>query len=386
MASDSPDNSDMAHPTGRRKARTKANEDVTRANQGVNVRDVAALAGVSTSTVSNVLNGRLERMRATTHERVRAAMEALGYTPNELARRFRTGQVRALGLVVPSVANPYWGFVARYVEATARELGYQVLLCNSERDPDRESQYVETLLNSGIRGLIFGSSPLSLEHLLAFRDRGLQVVVLDRAQTETGSPIVGSVAVDNGLAARMAISHLVGLGHRRIAFVSGPIGTASRRERFAGYRQALTEAGLEADAQLVWEGSSVATFGDAEGAELGRLAAHQLLSERARPSAIFTINDMYAIGAYAGARDLGLHVPGDISIVGFDDIPALAEVMTPPLTTVQQPLEEMMRLATTRLVGQLGDAEIVSDANNSAHLTVTPRLIVRGSTAAPRQP
>lgn len=372
MTADSPNDGNAAEE--------QANEPRTTA--AVKVRDVAALAGVSPSTVSNVLNGRLDRMASATYERVRTAMDALGYTPNELARRLRTGQVKVLGLIVPSVANPYWGFVTRFVEATAREHGYQVLLCNSERDAVRETRYVETLLNSGIRGVIFGSSPLSLWHLVAFRDRGLQVVLLDRV-AGTGSPIVGSVAVDNALAARMAISHLVGLGHRRIAFVSGPIGTASRRERFAGYRRALTEAGLEVDTDLVWEGSSVATFGDAEGAELGRLAAQDLLGYPTPPTALFAINDMYALGAYAGVRDLGLDVPGDVSIVGFDDVPALAEVMTPPLTTVQQPLEAMMRLATARLIGHLSNTQKGVNPDE-AHVIFPPRLVVRGSTAAPR--
>ncbi len=319
-------------------------------------------------------------MRASTRERIEQAMQELGYSPNQLARQLRTGRGRTIGLVLPSVANPFWGFVARYVEATAQELGYQILLGNAERDTSREARYVETLVNSGVQGVIFGSSPVSLDHLAGFASRGLQVVVFDRTLGGAGEWVVGSVEIDNGMAARLAISHLTGLGHRRIGFVSGPIGTESRRQRLDGYRQALAAADIPFDPSIVWEGGSVTTFGDAEGAELGRSGAHHLLSSANRPTALFTINDMYAIGAYAGVRDLGLRVPDDVSIVGVDDLPVLAEVVTPPLTTVRQPLEDMMRLATTELVERLEGAR----TGPAEHVTATPELIVRGSTARPQ--
>lgn len=349
---------------------------ITKDRRQVGLRDVAERAGVSPSTVSNLLNGRQGRMRASTRERIEAVMQELGYSPNQLARQLRTGRGRTIGLILPSVANPFWGFVARYVEATAQELGYQMLLGNAERDTTREARYVETLVNSGVRGVIFGSSPVSLDHLTQFASRDLQVVVFDRALGGAGDFVVGSVEIDNVLAARLAISHLTGLGHRRIGFVSGPIGTQSRRERLDGYKQALAAVDISFDPSIVWEGGSVSNFGDAEGAELGRSGAHHLLSSINRPTALFTINDMYAIGAYAGVRDLGLRVPDDVSIVGVDDLPVLAEVMTPPLTTVRQPLQEMMRLATTDLIERLeGDRTGPAD-----HVTATPELIVRGST------
>lgn len=345
----------------------------------VSLRDVARHAGVSPSTVSNVLNGRVGRMRDETSERVRQAVRELGYAPNQLARQLRTGQVRTIGLIVPSVANPFWGFVALRVEQAASERNYQVLLCNAERDPAREARFAETLLDSGVRGLIFGSSPLSFDHLTTFAGRGLQVVAFDRSLAGAGSVVVGSVEIDNVLAARLAISHLTGLGHTRIGFLSGPIRTVSRRERLAGYRQALEASGIGFDPGLVWEGASVTAFGDAEGAELGRAGAHHLLSRPDRPTALFTINDMYAIGAYAGARDLGLRVPNDLSVLGFDDLPVLAEVAAPPLTTVRQPLPEMMRVATDQLIGRLEGER----SGEPEHVTAAAELVVRQSTAPP---
>lgn len=345
----------------------------------VSLRDVARHAGVSPSTVSNVLNGRLGRMRPDTSERVRQAVRELGYAPNQLARQFRTGQVRTIGLIVPSVANPFWGLVAQRVEQVASERGYQVLLCNSERDPDREARFAGTLLDSGVRGLIFGSSPLSFDHLGHLAGRGLQIVAFDRSLAGVSPLVVGSVEIDNVLAARLAISHLTGLGHVSIGFLSGPIRTVSRRERLAGYRRALADAGITPDPGLIWQGASVTTFGDAEGAELGRSGAHHLLSMPKRPTAVLTINDMYALGAYAGARDLGLRVPEDVSVVGFDDLPVLAEVAMPPLTTVRQPLPAMMRIATTQLTERLEGTR----AGRPDHTTATPELVVRQSTGRP---
>lgn len=345
----------------------------------VNLQDVARRAGVSASTVSNVLNGRKGRTRPETTERVLTAVRELGYAPNQLARQLRTGQVRTIGLIVPSVANPFWGFVAQQVEKSAREQGYQVLLCNAERVPEREARFAETLIDSSVRGLIVGSSSLSLQHLAGFEERGLQVITFDRSLASPDSLVVGSVQIDNVLGARLAVRHLIGLGHRRIGLLSGPIQTVSRRERLRGYQEALSSAGIEADPRFVWEGATVTTFGDAEGAELGRSGAHHLLSLPDRPTALFTINDLYAIGAYAGARDLGFRVPSDVSIVGFDDLPVLAEVATPPLTTVRQPLPEMMRFATDQLIARLdGKQTSVPD-----HITASPELIVRQSTAPP---
>lgn len=351
--------------------------DKARDARKVSVTDVARRARVSASTVSNLLNGRSDRMRPETRERVEEAVAALGYAPNQLARQFRTGQVHAIGLVVPSVANPFWGFVADRVEEAALERDYQVLLCNSARDPQREAHYAQTLLNFGVRGVIFGSSPMSFDHLRGLDRRGLQVMAFDRSLANSAEVVVGSVGIDNTAAARLAVSHLTGLGHRRIGFLSGPIKTVSRKARLDGYQQALAAVDVPVDQALVWEGESVSSFGDAEGAELGRSGAHRLLNLPRRPTALFAINDMYAIGAYAGAGDLGLRVPEDVSIVGFDDLPVFAEVATPPLTTVRQPLEQMMRTATDHLIERLEGTA----TGQPEHVPATPELVVRGSTA-----
>jgi DNA-binding LacI/PurR family transcriptional regulator len=340
------------------------------------IHDVARLARVSPSTVSNLLNGRHERMRPGTRQRVQQAIDRLGYTPSRLARQLKTGYAPIIGLIVPSVANPFWGAMARAVEEVALAHGYHVLLGNSERDLDREVSYAEEMWAQGIRGIIFGSSPLSFGYLLGLIERGLHIVEFDR-HTQRGDRFdIDSVAIDNVRGAQLATEHLLALGHRRIGFLSGPIRTVSRRDRLEGYRTALAEAGIKLDPQLIWEGAVSSTFGDIEGAQLGRSGARELLGLAERPTAILAINDMYALGAYAGARDLGLRVPDMVSIVGFDDI-VLADIVDPPLTTIRQPLPAMARVAVERLIGSL--EKTVTDA--ATHLCLEPELVVRGSTA-----
>jgi DNA-binding LacI/PurR family transcriptional regulator len=342
----------------------------------ITIHDVARLASVSPSTVSNLLNGRHDRMRPVTKVRIEQAIDRLGYTPNRLARQLKSGYAPIIGLIVPSVANPFWGGMARAVEETALAHGFRVLLGNSERDLDRELAYAEEMWAQGIHGIIFGSSPLSLAHLLGLVKRGLRIVAFDR-QTQRGDELdIDSVAMDNVRGAQLAMEHLIGLGHRRIGFISGPIRTVSRVDRLDGYRTALAEAGIQFDRQLVWEGSESSSYGDIEGAQLGRKGAHDILSLPNPPTALFTINDMYALGAYAGVRDLGLRVPDLVSVVGFDDI-VLADIIDPPLTTVRQPLQDMTRLAVERLIAYLER----TTTEGAMHVSIVPDLIVRGSTA-----
>jgi DNA-binding LacI/PurR family transcriptional regulator len=346
------------------------------------IKDVAQEAGVSIGTVSNVLNGRTGRTSAQTRARVLAAVEKLQYTPNAAARQLKSGLSRTLGLILPSVANPFWGAVTHHIERAALGYGYKVLVCNAERAPEREAAYAEDMLGSSIRGVIFGASPFSFDHLQDLMSRGLRVGVFDRFQHAAGDRLACSVSIDQELGGRLAARHLLGLGHRRIGFVSGPISTSSRIGRVAGLRAAIEEAGLTLDDQHIWEGATQSAFGDTEGAQLGRTAVRVLLAQPNPPTAIFTANDMYALGAYAGARDLGASVPGDLSIVGFDDI-VFSEIMQPALTTLRQPVERMAELMVQRLVFDLEDGRR-GDGGGGPHVDIVPELMVRASTAPPR--
>src|SRR5688572_11065262 len=349
-------------------------------NGRATIHDVAKQAKVSTSTVSLVLNGKFDRMRPDTSERVLKAVADLGYLTNQMARALKTGFVPTIGLVVPTVANPFWGEFARCVEHAAEKRNYQVLLCNAERVPDREQRYVESMLERGIRGVILGSSPLSLKHLSRVTKRGLQVVAFDRvAETEEGLKL-DSVRVDNVLGAKLAVTHLLELGHRRIGFVSGSVSSASRRDRLEGYRGTLRAAGIEPSSDLIWMENVSPTDSEEEASEIVRVAALSLLNRKDRPTAFFAINDMTAIGIYAGIRELGLRVPQDISVIGFDDI-HLCRVMNPPITTVRQPLEQLMKSAVSLLIGRM-EGKKVGEVEN---LTMVPELMVRGSTGSARE-
>ncbi|GAB4262994.1 MAG: LacI family DNA-binding transcriptional regulator [Candidatus Promineifilaceae bacterium] len=339
--------------------------------------DVARLAGVSPSTVSNLLNGRSQRMRPATQERIYNAIEELGYTPNQAARQLKTGHAPIIGLIVPSVANPFFGIFAQHVEAAALKSGYQVLLGNSNRDPERERKYAEELWGYGVRGLIFGSSLVDFRHLDDLIARGLHVVAFERPIQDNDQILIDSVGIDNNLAARLATKHLLSLGHRRIGFISGPIRTVNRMERLAGYKTALMEAGIEPDPELIWDiAPNGGNFGDARAVDLGRQGSQELLSRANPPTAIFAINDMFAFGVYAGAKDLGLSIPTDLSVVGVDDIP-ITEIVQPPLTTIRQPIAQIAQIAVERLLARLqGTIEEVQ-----GHQILRPRLIVRSSTA-----
>jgi DNA-binding LacI/PurR family transcriptional regulator len=229
-----------------------------------------------------------------------------------------------------------------------------------------------------VRGLIFGSSGLSFDHLLQAVRQGLIVVALDRRAQRADEVVSNSVGVDAELGQRIATEHLLRLGHRRIGFLSGPIRTVSRIDRLNGWKAAHAAYGIEPDPSLVWEGSLISSFGDTEGVELGRAGAIQLLERPDRPTAIVTVNDMYALGAYAGARDVGLRIPDDVSIVGFDDI-SIADVAQPGLTTIRQPVKMLAQALVTMLIGRLEGTY----RETTPHITVTPELIERESTAPP---
>jgi DNA-binding LacI/PurR family transcriptional regulator len=342
------------------------------------IREVARLARVSPSTVSNLINGRDERMRASTRRRVLAAIQELDYQPNSAARQLRTGQVKTIGLVVPSVANPFWGSFAKAVEGQALEYDQQILLCNSERDPAREQAYVDELWADGVRAVIIGSSLPSFDHLRSAVERGMRLVAFDREPQLGDPPGVVTVSVDNRLGGIMATRHLLSLGHQRVGFISGAIATVSRRQRLAGYSEALREAGVPFRTEFVWAAGPNDDFGDADSADRGQQGMKELLRIKDPPTAVVAINDMYAIGACAALHEAGLRVPQDVSVVGFDDI-MIAALYNPPLTTIRQPLEEMTRYAVETIQRLRQNPA----AGQSTSVLMGPSLVIRKSAAAP---
>jgi len=313
------------------------------------IQDVARKADVSVSTVSNVLNGRSDRMRADTLARVEAAIEALQFRPSKLAQQLKTGQTPLIGLLVPSMTNPIYGYIAREIETVAQEqFGYRLLIGSTYRDHAKESAFLEDLLSHGVRRVIVISSLADERHFESAALRGMAVVSYDRGPATGQNSRVGHVMPDNFAAAQLATSHLIRNGHRHLAFATVAGMTMSRRAKINGFLAAADAAGLRASAQVL-DGATLDEYGDALIAEAGRATALQLAKAPHRPSGIVALNDLMALGLLAGLREAGLRVPQDVSVVGIDGH-FLSALSNPMLTTVQMPMRDMARVMVERVM------------------------------------
>jgi len=321
--------------------------------------DVARRARVSASTVSHVVNG-TRFVSEDARARVEAAIRALGYRPNGLARSLRRGQSHTLGLVLPDSANPYFAEIGRELELSAFEAGFSVVLCNSENDREKERLYVNVLARNQVDGILLVATGDRTDHFFSLIEGKLPVVMLDR---EAAKPGLDCVIADNVEGGRLATHHLASLGHRRIGFVTGPPKVSSSVQRLAGYRKALQQAGLRVEDALIRPGDFHP--------ESGWAAAHKLLALAQPPTAIFACNDLMAMGVLRAANELGRNVPRELAVVGYDDI-ELSRYTIPPLTTVAQPKREMAREALSLMTRRL-EAESLDPQQR--HLPVT--LVIR---------
>ena len=343
------------------------------------IADVAREAGVSVSTISNVLNGRTDRMRGETLQRVQATIAALDFRPNRAAQQLKTGQTPMLGLLVPSIANPMYGYIAREIETAAQErYGHRVVLGNTYRNKDKETGFFEDLLAHGVRGVIVISSLVDERHFESAVQRGLVMVSYDRRATPGAASAIDHVSVDNFEAAQLATEHLIAQGHQRLAFVTAAGQTMSRSEKMRGFFAAAEAAGLRESARVI-DGSTSAGYGDSEMADVGRLLAARIAKDRKRPTGVVAVNDLLAYGLLAGFRDAGLAVPADVSVVGMDGL-FLSSLTSPGLTTVRLPVPEMAQTIVERVIGRLADPAIAP-----AEFLFKPTLVQRESVAAPPQ-
>ncbi|HLE92929.1 MAG TPA: LacI family DNA-binding transcriptional regulator [Anaerolineales bacterium] len=326
------------------------------------IREVAESAGVSYATVSHVINN-TRLVSPETRERVVAAMGALHYRPNALARSLRQGKTNTIGLVLPDSANPFFAEISRSIEDAAFKKGYSVFLCNTELDTQRELFYVDVLSKKQVDGIIFvaaGDQADSVDFLLR---RSMPLVMVDR-----NVPTVEADAVltDNQLGGFLATRHLLELGHTRIACIAGPSSITPSAERIIGYRKALEQAGISYDENLIVRGDYHA--------QSGMEITHSLLAMTPRPTAIFALNDLMAIGALRAATEAGFSIPNDLAVVGYDDL-EIARFTNPPLTTIAQPKKEIGRQAVSLLVDRMSQK-----SRPPSRLVLPPELIVRRST------
>ena len=328
------------------------------------VKDVAALAGVSLGTVSNVLN-RPERVSAGTRQRVEQAMAELGFVRNEFARQLRMGTSSTLAYVMLDATNPFFTDVAQGIELAAEKANVSLFICNSNNSGTREESHLGHLMQQRVQGILLTPVDPEADTIDLVAERGVPLVIVDRTRNDTR---FCSVAVDDVLGGRLALEHLVDLGHSRVAYIGGPDSLGQVRDRLAGAREAWAAAGLPAEDLVVLPTASL-TVADGRGAG-ERLAG---MPARTRPTAAFCGNDLVALGLLQQVIGSGRSVPGDLAIVGYDDI-EFAAAAAVPLTSVRQPRQELGRTAAELLL-----AEADPD-HTHRQVLFRPELIARGST------
>jgi LacI family transcriptional regulator len=326
------------------------------------ILDVAKRAGVSISTVSRVLNGR-DRVHEDVIARVRQAAQELQYQPSRAARSLRVKRTSIIGLLITDIQNPFFTSLVRGVEDVAQRNGFSLILCNSDEDPQKERQYIEVLCAERVAGAIVTPTREQQRALKLFQEHNIPIVAVDR-KVKGGE--VDVVLVDNQRGAREATAHLIANGYRRIGIISGPVTTTTGRERLAGYRQALQDAGIAHDPLL----ERVGSFKE----ESGRQLAHELFNLEPPVDALFVANNLMTLGALSALNERHWRIPEDVAIVGFDEM-QWSSLSAISLTTVTQPVYELGSTAALRLFQRLQNPT----AFTRQEIVLAPTLRVRDS-------
>ena len=329
------------------------------------IREVAKRAGVAPITVSRVLNNS-GYFSQEIKDRVQNAANELHYVPNQLARSLRSNRTQTLALVLSDVTNPFWTTVARGVEDAASREGFTVFLCNTDENEAKQAEYLSVLLRKRVDGILLVPARSTPEPVKMIQKQGVQVVVMDRRVPGANVDIVRCSSTQG---AYDLVKHLLEQGHRRITMLSGPADVSTAHERVAGCRQAFAAIALSEETLTVLEGEFTV--------ESGYAMAQQAIAQTTRPTALFAANNFIAIGALKALRALGVRVPEDICVVGFDDLPA-ALVVEPFLTVVAQPAYEMGRRATEILLQRIADPAALPHQE----ILLPTQLIIRQSCRA----
>ena len=326
------------------------------------MKDVARLAGVSTSTVSHVINNNRfvsEQVR----DRVEQAIRELNYAPSALARSLKIKQTRTIGMLLTASSNPFYSEVVRGVENSCYERGYSLILCNTEGDEERMNRSLETLMQKRVDGLLMMCTETHLPSAdILNRYPSVPMVMMDWAPFEGRGDIIQDNALLGG---ELATQYLIDRGYTRIACIAGPLDKTPARLRLDGFHQAMAASGLAVPPGYVVDGDF-----EFQG---GFNAMNQLLTLDPPPQAVFTSNDAMAVGVYHALYQAGLRVPQDMAVMGYDNI-ELARYLTPPLSTIHQPKDELGELAIDTLIHRMSDP----DASQQT-LVLTPELVERGS-------
>jgi LacI family transcriptional regulator len=330
------------------------------------IKDIALKLGVSGSTVSRALHDD-PRIRKEVIRDVKGMAGRMGYIPNIGASNLRIGKTKMIGLIVRDIRDGFCLEVIPSVETTCAANDYGLLLCNARADPQREREYLHTLLQRRVDGIILITPITSIPdpYLLFRREVPLVLVDIEMA----GNPLC-AVSVDHNMGGYLSTKHLLDLGHRQIAFLSGPLTLSSSLRCVEGYKRAMTEAGILIEDQIV-------VLTEKTDIKDGFNGMMDILKINPQPTAVATFSDLMAAGALEAARQCGLSVPKDLSIIGYDDI-SLSSLLTPPLTTIKQNKDDLGSIAVELLLD-----EIQGDKHTHQQILLPPTLVVRGSTAPP---
>lgn len=332
--------------------------------KNITIKDIAKRAEVSVATVSYVLND-TRYVSPELRGRVVEAIEALGYRPNLVARSLRQSRSGTIGLIVPDNSNPFFAEIAKGVEDFGFDVGYSVILCNSNAMPERELAYLDVLRSKQVDGIIFIATTAEIKHIRPLVESGIPAVIFYRDSSDMD---VDRFVIDNNQAGFMATEHLIQLGHRHIACIQPASATTPSAQRVIGFKRALEAHGLRHDEALMPRGDNLISG--------GRRIGNQLLESGQKFTAVFATNDAMAIGCIRALHDNGIRVPDDVSVIGVDDI-MLASVFEPALTTIAQPKYEAGRQAVEMLMDRLRGG--YEDGPRQIQLDI--QLIIRDSTA-----
>lgn len=330
------------------------------------IKDIASYTGFSVTTISLVLNNKAKKIPKSTKDTILEAVEKLNYHPNQLAVGLVKKRTETIGLIISDVSNVFFSNLAKGVEDECRKKGWNLVLCNTNDKHERDLSYIQVLADKGVDGILFCMSldsdkKKAMESIRLIEKLKLPFVMVDRFLEEADCC---SVFVNHKQGGYVAAKHLLELGHERIGCVTGPVRLEDSRDRLVGYESALKEYQIPFDEKLIFEGN----YNQESGAE----AVDCLLEQKV--TAIFAFNDMSAYGVYNRLRKKGLSVPGDISLIGYDDI-FFSGILDVPLTTIRQPVYDMGVEAVKQLV-----QEVERESNSSKCITFQPTLIVREST------
>lgn len=328
-----------------------------------NIREVARKAGVSVATVSRVLN-HPERVSPKTKDHIDRIMKEMDFSPNVFARSLNLKRSNSIALVIPDIVNPQYMEIAKGVEQVAHDKGYNLLLCNTEKDLEKERNYIRMLMEKKIDGIILAFTLLRQDDFDEIKKRDIPLVLFGQNILKEN---ISSVYSDFKEGAYLAVSHLINLGFRRIAYISGASDQLENRDKTIGYREALLNSGLEVSEELIAGGN--------DDIDSGYLAALKLLKQDPIPDALFVANDLMAMGACDALRTEGIKIPGDISVIGYDNI-RMASLIEPKLTTVSWPVYKMGLISARILIGEVESPEAGAAVQN---IFLRPRLKIRKS-------